>query len=236
MKRTKPAAAILACAILAASVPWYAAAQSPPPAGKQKAPPPKKKKKGDKAPPPDSASASAEPAPPPPPPPEPEPAAQSPSAPPPPVASASTTADTVAPAAPSDGSWKKTAGLIAIGGGVVFLGGTYLFYKLNVNQNDAGYHAYAMGFGPSTNTCDAAKSGQTSPFLGARSPQEVQKICSRGKTYTVLEFTSLGIGVVAVGLGIYWLATSGPPKPAKAGWSVVPRLGDATGVDFAVRF
>jgi type IV secretory pathway VirB10-like protein len=235
MKR-KPVVALVVATALAATVPFYAAAQNPPAAGKKA---PAKKKKGDKGAPADSASASAAPTTPPAPPPPPEPASASAAAPePPPPAASSAPVDAAPPPAATSrpGAWKTTAGIVSIGAGAVFLGGTYLFYKLNVNQNDAGYHAYARGIPSTQTTCDAASAGKTSPFLGADTPAQVKKICSHGKTYTVLEFTSLGLGVVGIGLGVYWLITAPSSKPAQSGFVVLPRVGETTGLDVAFRF
>lgn len=235
MKRSaRLLATVLVTAVAASSVPMVASAQNKPGAGKGK---PKKGKDPKPDPlanpygdPPPPATSSAAPEPPPPPPPEPkvEPPPATSSAPPPPPPAAPP------PATGGDGSWKKTGGIVAIGSGVALVGVGFLLYKLNVNQNNDRYHAYARAVPNGESVCDAADKGVVSGEKDAYSPSDVQGICSRSKKYVIGEFAAFGLGAAAIGVGVYWLVTADKKKP-EASFVLAPHP-NGRGLDFIKRF
>jgi hypothetical protein len=103
-----------------------------------------------------------------------------------------------APATPSDGSWKRTAGWVSVGvGGALVLTGVYGLVKVQSVQGDAGFDAYRKGFGGGQDVCKEAKAGTVSANAGAASPAEVASDCDSASSALTLQYVGFGLGAVA---------------------------------------
>jgi hypothetical protein len=138
-------------------------------------------------------------------------------------------------------SWKGTAGWISVGvGGALLATGVYGLVRVQGIQHDGGFDAYRKGFRSGQDVCEVAAHGFASSVPGAASPSEVISKCDTASTMTTLQLVGFGLGAVATGAGIYFLATApshdGAPTTARR-WGLTPAVGPrGGGVDVRVAF
>ena len=140
-----------------------------------------------------------------------------------------------APSAPSKpGEWKRPAGVVAIAGGLVFLGVALAGYAQVQAVDDAPrYQAYVRSFPSTDDACSAAANGQQSRAINATTASEASAACTRRSQWAVAGIVGSIAGVASLGLGIYWLATAPPRDPP----ALIPHLdAHGGGITWAARF
>jgi hypothetical protein len=139
--------------------------------------------------------------------------------------------------APLTSTWKRPAGFAALGVGAAFFGaGIVASLRVNGLHDDfdsehalVTYRTAATG---SQDACEAAESDALSSQPGAATPGRVRRVCAGISTLQVAQVVLYGVGALAVGTGVYLLATSPSPnrttaarEPVRPAWSLYPWAG-----------
>jgi len=139
---------------------------------------------------------------------------------------------------PTDSGSNSAAGWGAIGvGGALMVAGIYSTVRVSAVNGSSDFTGYRAGFHSNQNACDEANRNTIVP--GAASPDRIQDLCSKARTFEALQYVFFGLGAVAAGTGTLILLTQDGDKPKSHAARLEPHFSFGRGmaaVDMRLRF
>lgn len=134
-------------------------------------------------------------------------------------------------------NWKRIGGFAGIGAGVAFgVVGIVGTVKVGGLQGELeGKNAYGKNYldtapySTKEDICDFVSQGGDP--LNPDFNNDINRICSNGGTFQILQFVMYPLAAISAGAGVYLLMTSGGAagEAPKAGWSITPKVGMDSG-------